>query len=132
MATTAIALQPTPAIPHPTATTTPHLTATATPRLTGTATPRRTWATPHHTSVTRLISATPERSVIKSGAYVIRALPDLCLWIVSRHLDVPLGVLSCLEAPVIPGLSFTRCVSAGHAPAGRVAPCLRRYLFRPS
>jgi hypothetical protein len=90
MATTGIALQPTPAIPHLTATATPHLTATATPRLTGTATPRRTWATPHSTSVTRRISDTPERSVIKSGAYAIRALPDLCL---GEHTVVMLKVL---------------------------------------
>ena len=27
----------------------------------------------------------------------IRALPDLCLGIVSGHLDFPLGVLSCLK-----------------------------------
>src|SRR5215831_5285567 len=91
MATTAIALQPTPAIPHLTATATPRLTATATPRLTGTATPRRTWATPHRTSVTRRILATPERSVTKSGAYAIRALPDLCSGIRSERLDAFLG-----------------------------------------
>ena len=46
-------------------------------------------ATPHRTSVTRRISATPERSVIKSGAYAIRALPDLCLPIVSGASRAP-------------------------------------------
>src|SRR5262249_11713362 len=48
------------------------------------------------------------------GAYAIRALPDLCFGIVSEHLDFPLGVLSCLKPRnLCPGLSFTRCVSAG-------------------
>src|SRR5262249_28183141 len=94
-ATTAIALQPTPAIPHVTATTTPHLTATATPRLTGTATPRRTWATPHRTSVTRRISATPERSVIKSGTYAWDSIGASRV----RPLDVSSYSCRCLESP---------------------------------
>src|SRR5262249_7998786 len=53
------------------------------------------------------------------GAYAIRALPDLCFGIVSEHLDFPLGVLSCLKPRnLCPGLSFTRCVSAGGRRAG--------------
>src|SRR6516165_3981114 len=114
----AMAIRLTPAIPHLTATATPHLTATATPRLTGTATPRRTWATPDRTPVTRRISATPERSVIKSGSYAIRALPDFCFGITSElrlgvKLIFPPDHSDHLLGPRFqrPGLSLTLCAA---------------------
>jgi hypothetical protein len=52
-----------------------------------------------------------------SGAYAIRALPDLCLGIVLGCLEphqVSLGFSGfyALYAPARPGLSFTGCVSA--------------------